>query len=259
MIKVLCLGDVVAKPGRQILADKLPNLRQTTAADLVIVNGENSAGGSGIDKKCYNELIAAGADIVTLGDHTFRRKEVKELLSDINLKCIAPANYPPLAQTRGYIIVECKGVRVGVVNLLGRTFLNANLDCPFRKLEELLNNELQSVKIVIVDFHGEATSEKLAFSRHFDGRASVIFGTHTHVQTADEEVTLNGTARITDLGMCGAQGGVIGMDTEVAVQRFIDGKPSAYKESLLDPSIKGIEVEIDEITGKALMIKRISS
>ncbi|MCB0330937.1 MAG: YmdB family metallophosphoesterase [Bdellovibrionales bacterium] len=257
-MKLICVGDVVARPGRDIIRERLKSLKEELNADVVIVNGENSAGGSGIDAKCFKEIRDAGADVITLGDHTWRRAEVRAILSDARSNCICPGNYPvgdPPA--RGWYIHECLGVSVGVLNVLGRTFLQNALDCPFRYAERVLSEHLASCAVVVVDFHGEATSEKWAFARHFDGKVSLIYGTHTHVATADECVLAGGTAYITDIGMTGAHSGVIGMDEQTAVNRFLTGLPSTYKAATEDVRLNGIVVELDEMTGRARSIERI--
>ncbi|MCB0319476.1 MAG: TIGR00282 family metallophosphoesterase [Bdellovibrionales bacterium] len=256
-MKILCLGDVVARPGRKIVQQLLPGLRDEHNCDLVIVNGENAAGGSGIDKKCYKELRDAGADVITLGDHTWRRPEVRDLLRREEERLICPANYPPSRVVRGSIVVSVEGVSVGVANLLGRTFLSGALDCPFAAAERILSDDFADAPVRIVDFHGEATSEKNAFGLHFDGRVSVVFGTHTHIQTADEQVLPNGTAYITDLGMCGSRAGVIGLDRDVAIQRFLTGMPSTYRAAEGNEQLSGIVIDVDATNGQALSIHRV--
>ncbi len=256
-MKILCLGDVVARPGRRVVSSLLSKLRDEFSAHFVIVNGENSAGGSGIDNKCYRELRDAGADLITLGDHVWRRPEVKELLRKEKNRCISPANFPDGAPSRGSITIKVEGIKIWVANLLGRTFIQKSLDCPFQKGRELLESLDDDIQVKIVDFHGEATSEKLSFARRFDGELSLIFGTHTHVATADEQILPGGTAYITDIGMCGAHAGVIGMDEKTAVNRFITGMPSTYKAAVGDERVNGIVVEVDTSTGKAQSIERI--
>lgn len=257
-MKVLFLGDIVARYGREAVKIAIPILREELAPDIVIVNGENAAGGSGIDKKCHKEIVSAGADLITLGDHTWRRPEVKKMLSEDDYLCIAPANYPKTSSFRSYITSDFGGVTVGVTSLLGRTFMSSSLDCPFQTAEKLLKGEFGKAKIKIVDFHAEATSEKIAFAKYFDGQLSLVVGTHTHVQTADEEILAAGTARITDLGMCGSHSGVIGLDKEVAIRRFQNGRPSSYKAAEGDLRVNGIIADIDSSTGMASSIERIS-
>lgn len=255
-MKVLCIGDVVARPGRDILTRLLPQIRSELSIDFVIVNGENAAGGTGIDWKCYRELVAAGADVITLGDHTWRRPEVRELLGDLSLRCLCPGNYPPGTHLRGWGVFPVGHLSVGVVNVLGRTFLQSPLDCPFRYLDGVLHSHLSSCDFVIVDFHGEATSEKIAFARHFTGRVSLIFGTHTHVPTADHCILSGQTAYVTDLGMTGSHAGVIGLDKDVAINRFLSGIPSSYKPAEGEGCINGILVHFDIETKKPLSIER---
>jgi metallophosphoesterase (TIGR00282 family) len=257
-MRFLCVGDVVARPGREILHKLLPLLREEYEVDFVIVNGENSAGGSGIDLKCYREIVKAGADVVTLGDHTWRRSEVATLLKGDDFACICPGNYP-VGETvvRGWIVREIRGVPVAVINVLGRTFMSGALDCPFRYVESLLSNELVDVPVRIVDIHAEATSEKIAFAAHFDGQLTAVFGTHTHVATADARILPGGTAAITDVGMTGSQAGVIGMDAKAAIDRFLTGLPSGYRPAKGDEKMHAILVELDSETLRPKAIEQI--
>jgi metallophosphoesterase (TIGR00282 family) len=257
-MKFLCVGDVVARPGREVLHEVLPAVREEYSVDFVIVNGENSAGGSGIDLKCYRELVKAGADVVTLGDHTWRRSEVATLLKSNEFACICPGNYP-VGETavRGWIVREIHGVPVAVINVLGRTFMSGALDCPFRYVESLLSNELVDVPIRIVDLHAEATSEKIAFAAHFDGQLTTVFGTHTHVATADARILPGGTAAITDVGMTGSHAGVIGMDSKAAIDRFLTGLPSSYRPAKGEEKMHAILVELDADTFRPKSIEQV--
>lgn len=230
MLRFICLGDVVGRPGRSALKRACEELRNDFAADLIIANGENASGGVGIDAKTASEIKAAGVDIITLGDHAWQRHDFRDFIEGKGGEyCIRPANYPEGAPGKGWIVIERQEIKVGVVNLLGRVFMPVMVDCPFRCAEELLHGPLKDCHVRICDFHAEATSEKIAMGRFLSGRFSCVFGTHTHVQTADEAVSPEGTAYITDLGMCGSQAGVIGMDGEVAVSRFLTSLPSSYK------------------------------
>jgi len=258
-LKILCLGDIVARPGREVLARFLPTLREELKIDLVIANGENAAGGSGIDPKCAKEIFGTGVDLITLGDHTWRRREVKELLeAGDKTRCIRPANFAEELPGQGWIVkVLDNKIKVGVMNLMGRTFMNTPLDCPFRKADKLLAGPLADCSVVVCDMHAEATSEKIAMGRYLDGRVSVCFGTHTHVPTADSQLLAEGTAYVTDLGMCGSSAGVIGLKTEVALERFLKGIPSAYKPATELSELQGILVEVDLSTAKATKIDRV--
>jgi len=256
-IKILALGDVVGRPGRQALTSELLKLKKEYNADFVIVNGENSAGGSGIDEKCANEIKAAGADLITLGDHTWQKNEVKDFLDRNSSWCIRPANYPPGAPGKGYSIIKCGDLNVGVLNLMGRVFISQFLDCPFRKADELLNGELGKADIIICDMHAEATSEKKAMGKYLDGRVALVFGTHTHVQTADEEILPKGTAYITDIGMCGPADSILGMKNDISINRFVTGMKFSYELGMGEADINGIYCEIDSLSKKASLIKRI--
>mgnify|MGYP000213596349 CR=1 FL=1 len=258
VLRVLCLGDVVGRPGRSALKYGVPVLRQQLKIDLVIVNGENAAGGIGIDAKTAEEIRKAEVDIITLGDHAWHKKEAAALMESSAAFLIRPANYPPQAPGRGWTIWKGGAeTRVGVLNVLGRIFLNSPLDCPFRVTEALLVNELKECSIIICDIHAEATSEKAAFARYFDGRMSLIVGTHTHVPTADEVLLPGGTGFISDLGMCGSLDGVIGMDRQAAVERFLSGLPRSYEVAKGQGVLQGVVCEIDCFTGKAVRLERI--
>jgi metallophosphoesterase (TIGR00282 family) len=255
--RVLCLGDIVARPGRSLLKMTLAGLRQEHQVDLVIANGENSSGGTGIDPSTAADIFNAGVDIITLGDHTWRRREARDYLSRNQDVCIRPANYPDGAPGRGWTTIERAGVSVGIFNLMGRTFMNVPLECPFRKADELLLGPLADCDIFILDFHAEATSEKIAMGKYLDGRASLVFGTHTHVQTADNEVLSGGTAYISDIGMCGSSAGVIGLDADVAIDRFLTGIPSAYKPAKGEARLHGIVASFNPANGAANSIDKI--
>jgi metallophosphoesterase (TIGR00282 family) len=256
-MKVICLGDVVGRPGRVGLQRLVPTLVKRYGADAVIINGENAAGGLGLDAKTADDIRASGATVVTLGDHTWQKKELKVAIESRTSWLIRPANYPPGAPGHGFVVVTVGGQKLGVMNLLGRVFINFPLDCPFRAADALLAGPLKDCKMIVCDMHAEATSEKLAMARHLDGRVSLVFGTHTHVQTADERVLPGGTAFISDLGMCGSQDGIIGMDARVALQRFLTGLPFAYEVAAGEPVLHGVVCEMDPATGKALHIERI--
>lgn len=259
MIRVMALGDVVGRPGRSALQARLPALRRKHKIDFVVVNGENSAGGAGIDHSCAKEIRDSQVDVITLGDHTWQRSEAKKLLSDNPEWIIRPANYPPSAVGRGYTICEVAGVSIGILNLMGRVFISQFLDCPFRTADSLLNGPLKDCPIIICDMHAEATSEKRALGYYLDGRASLIFGTHTHVQTSDEKVLPKGTGYITDIGMCGPEESVLGLSTQVSIDRFVTGMKHSYAVGEGSVRLSGIIAEIDPSSGKAVSIERVSS
>jgi len=258
ILRVMCLGDVVGRAGSAALERKLKGWREQWRLDAVIVNAENAAGGQGIDMATADGLFRAGADVLTLGDHTYQKKEIKEYLDKNAARILRPANYPPGAPGKGAAIWRSsRGVTIGIANLMGRAFIGGALDCPFRAIDGLLAHELASADFRIVDFHAEATSEKVAFGLYVDGRVSVVFGTHTHVQTADEALLPQGTAYITDLGMCGPQHSVIGMDHETAITRFVSGLPASYKLGRGDAIVCGIIVELDTEIKSARSIARV--
>ena len=257
-MRTLCLGDVVGRAGSAALERKLKTWRDQWKLDLVIVNAENAAGGQGIDMVTADGLFRAGADVLTLGDHTYQKKEIKEYLDKHITRIIRPANYPPGAPGKGVTIWRSpSGASLGIVNLMGRTFIGGALDCPFRMIDTILSDELTNVDFRIVDFHAEATSEKCAFGLYVDGRVNLVVGTHTHVQTADEGILPQGTAYITDLGMCGPQHSVIGMDHETAIGRFVGGLPTSYKLGRGDAIVCGVIAEFDLMSKSVKSITRV--
>ena len=260
ILKVLVFGDIVGEPGRKALADSLPKLREKYGPQLVIANGENVAGGLGIEGKTAHELKGLGIQVITLGDHTWQRKEFKSFLPDHSSWIVRPENYPDGAPGKGWTIWQSsEGVKVGVANVMGRVFLNIPLDCPFRAMEKLLSGPLAECDIIVVDVHAEATSEKVAMGRFLDGRVAAVFGTHTHVQTADECILPGGTAYITDLGMCGSKEGVIGMDADTAIRRFLLGVNESYKVGGGRAGLSGIYLELNPATKSAQKIERITT
>jgi metallophosphoesterase (TIGR00282 family) len=256
--RILCLGDVVGRPGRSALKQRLRALRASVRADMVIVNAENSSGGVGIDPESAREILGAGADILTLGDHTWQRREAAPWLDTNAHVCIRPANYPAGAPGKGAVVwTSSDGFRVGVMNLLGRIFMNFPLDCPFRGADELLRGPLAECDAIICDMHAEATSEKMALARYLRGRVALVFGTHTHVQTADQTILGEGTAFMSDLGMCGPTESVIGMDPDVALRRFLTGMPHAYKIGHGAVVLSGCVVTVARATGHAVAIEPV--
>lgn len=253
-VRIIFLGDVVGRPGREVLKRSLGSLRAETGADLVIANGENAAGGAGIDPGTAREIQSSGVDVITLGDHAFQRKGAVEFL-DANAEwCIRPANLPAdTTPGRGACSRTLPdGTVVRVINVLGRVFISGVMECPFRAVNSWLKTDVAVAQgISICDFHAEATSEKYAMARHVDGKISLLVGTHTHVQTADAQVLPGGTGYITDLGMTGNQDGVIGMKAEVALQRFLSPRPAPYEVAEGAGELRGIIADIDRSTGRA--------
>jgi len=256
-LNLLFVGDVVGRPGRTALRQLLPGLIEEFACSFVVVNGENAAAGYGITRGTLNELLEAGADCVTTGNHVWAQKEAYEL-ADQEPRLLRPANYPPGTPGRGAVVLEgAQGVRVGVVNLLGRVFMEP-LDCPFRRADEEIELMRSHCDVLVIDFHAEATSEKRAFAEYVDGRVSAVVGTHTHVQTADEQILNRGTAFITDCGMTGPYDSVIGADKRVIVQRFLTGLPARFEVPKRATSVlEAVVVDCDESSGLARSISRV--
>lgn len=255
-MKVIVIGDVVGKPGRKILTEKLKALKEQHEAEFVVANAENAAEGAGVVPKVGDEIINAGVDVMTSGNHIFDKKEVIQYIEN-EPRLLRPANYAPDAPGRGlWLGSSVSGTQVAVINIQGRVFMPPT-ECPFRTADRLLAEIGNRAKVIIVDHHAEATSEKLAMGRYLDGRVSVVVGTHTHVQTADEQVLSGGTAYITDLGMTGPYDSIIGVESQLVVTRFLRGLPIRYQTATENPQLHGVVVEIDERTGKAIGIQRL--
>jgi 2',3'-cyclic-nucleotide 2'-phosphodiesterase len=254
-MKVLMVGDVVGSPGRSVFAQVATRLKARGEADFVIVNAENAAGGKGITEKIADELFAAGADVITLGDHTWNQKETARYL-DRAERVLRPANFAPGCPGRGLLTVPTPFGAVSVINLIGRVFM-APYDCPFRCVDALLSERAALGRLVIVDMHAEATSEKIVMGRYLDGRVSVVAGTHTHVQTSDEVILPGGTAYLTDLGMTGVKDSAIGRDLDSVVGMFLTGMPAKFDLARGAPLLEGMLVSIDDKTGRARSIKRL--
>ncbi|HEY8564021.1 MAG TPA: TIGR00282 family metallophosphoesterase [Beijerinckiaceae bacterium] len=258
-MRLLFLGDVVGRPGRVAITERLPALRERWSLDAVVVNGENAAGGFGITEAICDELLAAGADAVTLGNHSFDQREALVFIAR-QTRLVRPANYPPGTPGRGATLVETqRGARLLVVNVMGRIFMDA-LDDPFAVVDRELDAcPLREVAdAVIVDMHAEATSEKQAIAYHLDGRVSVVVGTHTHVPTADHRILPGGTAYISDAGMCGDYDSVLGMHKEEPVRRFLQKTPGARLEAASgEGTLCGLAVEIDDRTGLAVRLSPV--
>lgn len=254
-MRVLFLGDIVGKPGREGIAETLPAWQKELDPDIVIANGENAAGGIGITPDIANEIFSYGVDVVTLGNHAFQKREIMSAL-EIDERLLRPANYPPSVPGRGWgsFPVRNTGERLTVVTLCGRVFMD-QLDDPFRAIDRIID-EIDT-PCIWLDFHAEATSEKVAMGHYVDGRVSAVVGTHTHVPTADERVLPGGTAYMTDAGMCGPINSVIGMDTEVILQRFLTQLPARFEVATGLSIVCGVLVEIDGRTGKASSIRRL--
>ena len=256
-VRILCIGDVVGRPGRRILAERLGGFGSQRQIDAVIVNGENAAGGSGISAPICEKLFSAGVDVITLGDHSFRKREGLGVIGQ-GKQIVRPANFPREAPGKGWVVREVRcGAEIAVINVLGRLFMRTQADCPFHAVDACLKLVDPSVKIRIVDMHAEATSEKIAMGWYLDGRVSILFGTHTHVATADERILPGGTAYITDLGMTGAHDSVLGRRKEPVLKVLTTNMPERFEVATGDVRINGVIVEVDSLTGKASGIERI--
>jgi metallophosphoesterase (TIGR00282 family) len=253
-LKILVVGDIVGRPGREILKSRLQGIIDVHRIDLVVVNGENSAGGKSITPDIVRELFSIGVHVITTGNHIWDNKEVIGIL-DSEPALLRPANYPPGVSGHGYHIVDSKGIKTCVMNLQGRLFMDP-IDCPFQKFNELYPRIKDLVDIIIIDFHAEATSEKIAFGWHVDGRASAVFGTHTHVQTADEVILPGGTGYITDIGMTGSFNSVIGVNKDNSVKRFLTFTRVKFEVAEGNNKINAAVFEINK-NGKTEGIERL--
>ncbi|HUE73743.1 MAG TPA: TIGR00282 family metallophosphoesterase [Pirellulaceae bacterium] len=255
-MRILLIGDIVGKPGVKIVTDSLASLRQREGIDFVIANGENSADGSGISPSIYKKLIAAGVDCITLGDHIYRRSEIAPvLLSESNI--LRPANYPATAPGRAWTVVSSTaGIAVGVISLMGRVFMRP-VDCPWSAADRVLAEIPGDVKIRVVDFHGEATSDKQLMGRYLDGKVTAVLGTHTHVTTADEQILPGGTAFQCDVGMTGPHESILGRRIDRVLETTLTFQPTQFDVATGDVRLCGTIVEADEQTGKATAIRRV--
>jgi 2',3'-cyclic-nucleotide 2'-phosphodiesterase len=253
-VRLLFIGDLVGSTGRRVVEELLPGLRKREQPDFVVLNGENAAGGVGITAGVAQELLGLGVDAITLGNHAFRHRDVYSLL-DTDARIVRPANYPRAAPGRGHVVVERDGARLAVANLSGMVFLEAARS-PFAEADALLAELRGKADHVLVDFHAEATSEKVAMGWHLDGRVTACVGTHTHVPTADARVLPGGTAYVTDVGMTGARGGVIGVRREQALERFLTQVPARFEPSDEDPWLNAVVIDADD-SGRATGIRQL--
>lgn len=254
-MRIMLVGDVVGRAGRRAFRTITPQLRSEKSVDVVIVNGENSAGGKGFTRKALDELYAGGADVVTAGNHVWDKKDVFAFVDDEPF-LVRPANYPDGTPGKGYCIFPFKAANIAVMNLSGRSFMPA-LDCPFQKVDEILAEIGGQADVVVLDFHAETTSEKLAMGHYLDGRADIVVGTHTHVQTADEQILPGGTAYITDLGMVGAHDSILGVRKEIVIQKFRTGMPVRFDMAEGAAEYAAVIVDIEPNGRRAPQIERI--
>lgn len=255
-MRILFIGDVVGSPGRDMIDEYVPKLKQKYQPTATIINGENAASGKGITEKIYRRFLEKGAQAVTLGNHAWDKKDIFDFIDDAE-HMVRPANFPEGTPGKGMTFVKTPQAEIAVINLQGRTFLTPN-DDPFRKIDELIEVAKKRTPIIFLDFHAEATSEKQAMGWYVDGRVSVTVGTHTHVQTADERILPNGTGYITDVGMTGPYDGILGMEREAVLKRFLTNLPVRFEVPKKGRAQLGAFLaDIDPKTGKAVKVKRI--
>ena len=254
-MKILVVGDLVGESGLKKLETTIPTLRKKENIDFIVVNGENVAGGMGITEKMFRDILSVGTNVVTMGNHTWGKKDIFNFIDHPQL--IRPANYPQDVQGKGFTIVECKNKKIAVINLIGRTDIGVLSENPFIMGNDIINKIKNMVDIIIIDFHAEATAEKIALGNYLDGKATIIFGTHTHVQTADEQILPNGTAYITDIGMTGPKYSVIGMDIKASIKRFVTTLPEKYRVAEGEAMFNGCIFEVNDDTNKVMSIKRV--
>lgn len=253
-MKVLFLGDIVGSPGREAVKALVPKLKKEKAIDVVIANAENASGGRGLTAKVAEELFSYGCDCLTNGDHIWKHPDVLKIIDHPYL--IRPANLAPNIPGKGYCVLSKNNFKVGVLNLQGRVFMPA-IDCPFRAARDIVPIIKKQTPIILVDIHAEATSEKVAMGHFLDGLVSAVAGTHTHIQTADERVLAQGTAYISDLGMCGPYDSVIGQEKSKIIERFLTGMPTRFEVAGGDARLSGAIIEIDDTSGRARGIERV--
>lgn len=253
-MKVLAIGDLIGQSGLNKLKKDLPNIQEAEKIDFTIVNAENVAGGMGISKSDYNELCKLDIDVLTMGNHTWGKKDIFTFINNNNI--IRPANYSKGVPGKGYTIIQKNNKNIAVINLIGRTDMNVLSNNPFSVVENIIKNI--EADYVFVDFHAEATAEKIAMGYFLDGKVSAVFGTHTHVQTADEQILKNGTGFITDIGMTGPINSVIGMDIDTSLRRFLTSIPERYKLADGDCKLNAVVFEIDDNNGKTKKIYRVN-
>ena len=255
-MKILAVGDIVGEIGLNKLKEKLPIIIEKEKIDFVVVNAENTSGGMGLTIKDFNTLLRMKIDAITMGNHTWGKKDIFTFID--NPKLLRPANYSKGVPGKGYNIYKCKDKKIAIINLIGRTDMNILSENPFTIGEELVTKLRKEADIIIMDFHAEATAEKIAMKNFLDGKINIIFGTHTHVQTADEEITAKGTGYITDLGMTGPKNSVIGMDVKASIKRFVTSLPERYKLAEGESIFNGCIFEINDENYKTMNVYRIN-
>ncbi|MEO7318737.1 MAG: TIGR00282 family metallophosphoesterase [Chthoniobacteraceae bacterium] len=257
MLRLLFLGDIIGEPGRRAVVESLPKLKDERGLDFIVVNGENSAAGRGITPKMCIDLLRAGAAVITTGDHVWDQREIVPYL-DTEPRLLRPINYPPGTPGLGSIVLDTPKGKVAVVNAQGRTFMQPPLDNPFLAMQAEVERLRQETRVIFVDMHAETTSEKIAMGRFLDGKVSAVVGTHTHTQTADEQIFPGGTAFLCDAGMCGPVESCLGREIEPIVKKFLTGRPVMFPVARGPVKLHGAIIEIDEQTGRALRIERFA-
>jgi metallophosphoesterase (TIGR00282 family) len=256
MLKVLFLGDIVGEPGRNAVIARLPDLKEQHGLDFIVVNGENAAGGRGITGKITIDLLRAGVSVITTGDHVWDQKDILSFI-DTEPRLLRPLNYPAGAPGSGSIVLETAKGKIGVINVQCRTFMQPILENPFRAVDETVARMREETRNIVVDVHGETTSEKIAMGHFLDGKVSAVLGTHTHVQTADEQILPGGTAFLCDAGMCGPVHSILGRAVEPILNRFVTNLPASFPVADGEVRLHGALIEIDEKTGRATRIMRV--
>jgi metallophosphoesterase (TIGR00282 family) len=257
MLRILFLGDIVGEPGRRAVIESLQGFKEEDGVDFIIVNGENSANGRGITPKISIDLLRAGVAVITSGDHIWDQKEVLPYLPT-EPRLLRPLNYPPGTPGSGSIVLETAKAKVAVVNVQGRTFMQPPLENPFLAMDSEVTRLRQETPVIFVDVHAETTSEKIAMGRFLDGRVSAVVGTHTHTQTADEQIFPGGTAFLCDAGMCGPSESCLGREMQPIIQRFLTGRPILYPVAKGPVKLHGVIIDVDEVTGRALRVERVA-
>jgi metallophosphoesterase (TIGR00282 family) len=257
MLRLLFLGDIIGEPGRSAVIAMVPKLKEEWEIDFVVANGENAAAGRGITGKISIDLLRAGIAVITSGDHIWDQKDIISYI-ETEPRLLRPLNYPPGTPGHGSIVLETGKGKVGVINVQGRTFMLPNLENPFRLIEEEVRWMQEETRVIFVDVHAETTSEKIAMGRFLDGKVSAVAGTHTHVQTADEQIFEGGTAFICDAGMCGPTRSILGREIQPILQRFLSSMPVVFPVARGEIKLHGLLVDIDETTGRALAVRRVA-
>jgi 2',3'-cyclic-nucleotide 2'-phosphodiesterase len=255
-LRILMIGDVVGRPGRECVRDMLPRIKENYSIDFTIANGENLAGGIGFNEKTANEMFTYGVDVLTMGNHVWDKKEALSFLAR-EKRIVRPLNYPAGAPGFGSALFNCGGQQIAVVNISGRVFMQS-LDCPFRKVQDEVDKLRRTTPVIVVDFHAEATSEKIAMGKFLDGRVSAVLGTHTHVQTADERILPEGTAYITDVGMTGPYESILGVEPDIVIKHFITQLPVRFEVAKSPLSLfNGVFIDIDSESGLSTSVSRL--